>query len=69
MLILLQIVGFLTAMRQEVTRAHKGWSLDSVVLHNDVTKWAKEDIVSPPAVSILVSLEVMLQMFRFPTFS
>jgi len=45
-------VGFLTAMRQEVTRAHKGWSLDSVMLHNDVTKWAREDITNPPSVSI-----------------
>jgi len=44
-------VGFLTAMRQEVTRAHKGWSLDSVMLHNDVTKWSREDITSPPSVS------------------
>ena len=46
------IIGFLTAMRQEVTRAHKGWSLDSVILYNDVTKSFKEDINSPPAVSI-----------------
>jgi len=46
------IAGFLTAMRQEVTRAHKGWSLDSVMLHNDVTKWAREDINNPPAVSL-----------------
>ena len=42
--------GFLTAMRQEVTRAHKGWALDSVVLHNDVLKYMKEDITSPPQV-------------------
>ena len=38
-------------MRQEVTRAHKGWSLDSVVLHNDMTKLYKEDITHSPAVS------------------
>ena len=45
------LVGFLTAMRQEVTRAHKGWSLDGVILHNDVTKLSKEDITEAPAVS------------------
>ena len=37
-------------MRQEVTRAHKGWALDSVVLHNDVIRAMKEDINSPPSV-------------------
>jgi len=41
--------GFLTAMRQEITRAHKGWALDAVVLDNDVTKLMKEDITSAPS--------------------
>lgn len=45
-------IGFLTAMRQEVARAHKGWALDQVVLHNDVTKLNKEDARYPPAVRI-----------------
>ena len=39
-------------MRQEVTRAHKGWALDSVVLHNDVIRAMKEDINSPPSVRL-----------------
>jgi len=41
-------------MRQEITRAHRGWSLDSVILHNDMTRWMKEDIISSPPVSIIL---------------
>ncbi|CAG2246085.1 DNAH [Mytilus edulis] len=46
--------GFLTAMRQEVTRAHKGWALDSVTLHNDVIKAFKEEITCAPPEGVYV---------------
>lgn len=41
-------------MRQEVTRAHKGWALDTVVLHNDVTKYMREDVTTPPTEGVYV---------------
>jgi len=37
-----------------VTRAHKGWALDTVVLHNDVTKGFKDDFSQPPAEGVYV---------------
>lgn len=46
--------GFLTAMRQEVSRAHKGWALDQVTLHNEVTKFLFDDIKKPPKEGVFV---------------
>ena len=38
-----------------MTRAHKGWALDSVVLHNDVTKFmSRDDVVNAPEEGVYV---------------
>ena len=41
-------------MRQEVTRAHRGWALDSVVVHNEVTKMTKDEVMAAPAEGVYV---------------
>ncbi|XP_062857915.1 dynein axonemal heavy chain 8-like [Trichomycterus rosablanca] len=46
--------GFLTAMMQEVTRAHRGWALDTVTLHNEVLKQTKEEITTAPTEGVYV---------------
>ncbi|XP_072296528.1 dynein axonemal heavy chain 8-like [Eucyclogobius newberryi] len=46
--------GFLTAMRQEVTRANKGWALDTVTLTNKVLEQTREEITTSPSEGVYV---------------
>ena len=40
--------------QQEVTRAHRGWALDTVALTNEVTRHNKDDINQPPSEGVYV---------------
>jgi dynein heavy chain len=46
--------GFLTAVRQEITRMHNGWALDSVKLQPEVMKQMKEDVSSGPSEGVYI---------------
>ena len=48
--------GFLTAMKQDSTRAHKtqGWALDAVTLQTDVLKIQKEDLQQGPSDGVYI---------------
>ena len=42
-------------MRQEITRNHRGWALDSVVCANDVTKiGTREEVKEPPKEGVYI---------------
>ena len=41
-------------VHQEVTRQHRGWSLDSVILQNLVTRFTREDLQEAPPEGVYV---------------
>lgn len=43
-----QLVFLYFTYLQDVTRVHKGWALDSVVLQNLITRYNKEDVKESP---------------------
>lgn len=51
---LLQSTRFSNGMRQEVARAHKGWALDVVALHNEVTRMLTEECKVSPKEGVYV---------------
>lgn len=55
-------------MRQEVARAHKGWALDSVILHNDVLKLMREEVRAPPAVIKRLNHQLQCSIFLVVNF-
>ena len=48
------VQGFLTAMKQEVTRSHKGWALDNVITQNLITKFSRDDVDKPPPEGVYI---------------
>lgn len=52
-------------MRQEATRAHKGWALDRVTIHNKVLKQNKDEITAPPSVRMTFkNVSVLISVFK-----
>mmetsp|Transcript_2911 Transcript_2911/g.5238 ORF Transcript_2911/g.5238 Transcript_2911/m.5238 type:complete len:1085 (+) Transcript_2911:1-3255(+) len=47
--------GFLTAIKQEVTRAHVGWALDDVVFSTEITKMDRDDVQNFPSEGVYVN--------------
>jgi dynein heavy chain len=46
--------GFLTAVKQEVTRKHNGWALDDVVLMTDVVKLEVDTVKDAPSEGVYI---------------